>query len=119
VLIVDGDVAAARALAALVRRRGLAARLISRGDEALRAAGARSFALAVVDANLQDMAGSDLAGRLRDRAPALPVVMTTSDARPEIEVQARQAGIVHFAPKPLDQHRFDALVAKVLGGLAP
>ena len=75
--------------------------------------------LAVIDVALQDMAGPELARRLRALDPSLPVVMTTDDFRPEVEVQAREAGIVHYAHRPLDGGRLEAVLRKILGRARP
>lgn len=113
-LVADRDGSAARLLGDLIRRLGLRAYHTTRGEEALRVAEAQPMQLAVIDVALQDMAGPQLARRLRTLDPALPVVMTTGDFRPEVEVQAREAGIVHYAHKPLDDDRLEAVLRKVL-----
>jgi DNA-binding response OmpR family regulator len=118
VLIADRDGPAARRLVRLILQLGLRAFQTARGDEALRLAEAEPVRLAVIDAALQDMAGPQLALRLRTLDPALPVIMTTGDFRPEIEVQARRAGVLHYAHKPLDDARLEAVLRKVLGAQA-
>jgi len=119
VLVADRDGSAARLLGDLIRRLGLRAYHTTRGDEALRVAEAQPMRLAIIDVALQDMAGPELARRLRTLDPALPVVMTTGDFRPEVEVQAREAGIVHYAHKPLDDGRLEAVLRKILDGARP
>ena len=115
ILVADADQVAARRLAACVLRRGLPAYATARGTDALRAVTARCFVLAVIDVALEDMAGYELAARLRAHDPRLPVVMTTTDRGPETERLARQAGIVHYAMKPLAGRRIETIVAKRLG----
>lgn len=114
ILVADADEAARRRLAARMVRWGLPAYATGRGDDALRAATVRCLVLAVIDVALQDMAGYELVTRLRAHDPRLPVVMTTADRRSETERLARQAGIVHYAVKPLDGRRLEAIVAKRL-----
>jgi len=58
------------------------------------------------------MAGHRLAARLRSHDPTLAIVITTADPRPETEQLARQAGITHYAPKPIDARRLRAIVAR-------
>jgi DNA-binding NtrC family response regulator len=114
VLIADRDGPAAHRLVGLVLELGLRAYHTARGDEALRMAEVEPVRLAVIDAVLQDMPGPELALRLRALDPALPVIMTTGDFRPELEVQARRAGVVHYAHKPLDACRLESVLRKAL-----
>jgi DNA-binding response OmpR family regulator len=114
VLVADCDGPAARRLVRLVLQLGLRAYHTARGDEALRMAEVEPVRLAVIDAALQDMAGSELALRLRDLDPTLPMIMTTGDFRPETEVQARRAGVVHYAHKPLDDARLETVLRTIL-----
>jgi DNA-binding NtrC family response regulator len=119
VLVADRDGAAARRLVRSIRQQGLRARHTVRGDEALRLVEARCVRLVVVDVILQDMAGPELAHCLRTLDRALPVIVTTADFRPEVEVTARAAGIAHYAHKPVDDRRLATLVRQILGARAP
>jgi DNA-binding response OmpR family regulator len=115
VLVADADERAARALATRFRRLGLWAYPTTRGREAEELARAYRLTLAVIDVRLRDMAGHDLAARLRALDDRLSIVMTAGNRHAESEIQAREAGIVHFAPKPLDLRHLHAVVAKALG----
>ncbi|HEV8674374.1 MAG TPA: response regulator [Methylomirabilota bacterium] len=115
-LIADGDERAARRVAARLGRLGFWAYPTTRGDEALWLAATYPLTLAVIDTRLDDMAGPELVTRLRRADPRLPVVVTTGDGLAESEVRARRAGIVHFAPKPLDLRRLEAIVIQTLTG---
>jgi DNA-binding NtrC family response regulator len=72
-----------------------------------------------VDVALRDMSGHALVSRLKEIDPRVHVLMTTGDHRPEFEVRARQIGILHYAQKPADPERLEAVVAKALGALQP
>ena len=61
------------------------------------------------------MSGHALVARLKAIDPNVHVLMTTADYRPEFEVSARQIGILHYAQKPTDHERLEAVVAKALG----
>jgi DNA-binding response OmpR family regulator len=115
ILVADGDEASARAVASFLLQARLRAYPTARGLEAIRLLGRFRLGLAVVDVNLIDMPGCDLVRRLRAMEPALPVVMTTGDYSPAIEVQARQLGIVQYIHKPIDLHRLDRVVSRILG----
>jgi DNA-binding response OmpR family regulator len=114
ILVADGDEASARAVAGFLLRARLRAYPTAHGVEALRLLDRFRLGLAVVDVDLLDMPGSDLVRRLRAMEPTLPVVMTTADYSPATEVAARQLGIVQYLHKPIDFHRFDRVVSRIV-----
>ena len=85
------------------------------GQDALDLAHAGRLRAAIVDVTLRDMSGHALVSRLKEIDPRVHVLMTTGDYRPEFEVRARQIGILHYAQKPADPERLEAVVAKALG----
>ena len=115
ILVADGDEASARIVANFLLQARLRAYPTARGLEAMRLVGRFRLSLAVVDVNLLDMPGCELVGKLRAMEPGLPVVMTTADYSPATEVQARQLGIVQYIHKPIDLHRLDLVVSRLLG----
>jgi len=115
VLVVDQDESAAGSLARRFQERGLMAHATASGQEALRLASLRKPTLAIIDLMLRDMMGGvELARRLRELDPELAMVVTTSDRRPALEVEARRVGIVHYAHKPLDLDRLDAVMTRAI-----
>lgn len=72
--------------------------------------------LVIADMELSDMSGHALVERLREIDPAIPIVMTSADYRQEIEIDARKAGILYYAHKPIDYRGIEAVVAKALAG---
>lgn len=114
-LVVDTDDEAGRALADHFTRRGFRATHTALGQDALDLAHAGRLRAAIVDVALRDMSGHALVSRLKDIDPRVHVLMTSGDYRPEFEVRARQIGILHYAQKPADPDRLEAVVAKALG----
>jgi DNA-binding NtrC family response regulator len=115
VLVADADDEAGRSLAAHFARRGFRATHTAVGADVLDLAHDGRLGAVVVDVTLDDMSGHALVSRLKEIDPRLPVLMTTADERPEFEVRARQIGILHYAQKPTDPGRLEAVVAKALG----
>jgi DNA-binding NtrC family response regulator len=115
VLVVDADDEAGRSLADHFTRRGFRVSHTGLGQDALDLAHAGRLRAAIVDVTLRDMSGHALVSRLKEVDPRVHVLMTTGDYRPEFEVRARQIGILHYAPKPADPDRLEAVVAKALG----
>ena len=114
IVVADGDENAGSLLAGYLAHQRFRAYPTRRGTEALRIARAHPLGLAVVDVVLEDMAGRDLIRLLRGLVPELPVVMTSGDVRPEVEVEARQLGIVQYLHKPFDFRRLEAVAARTL-----
>ena len=115
ILVADGDRKAGTLLAGHLARRGLHASHTTLGSEVLALAASGRLAVAIVDVALGDMSGHALVARLKAIDPNVHVLMTTADYRPEFEVSARQIGILHYAQKPIDRERLEAVVAKALG----
>ena len=112
ILVVDDDVDAAAALASLLQSRGY-------GDARVAYTGATALALAVefvptvllVDLDLPDMSGYDVARQLSQH-PHLQnlrlIALTTSTAHPGREL-AREAGIERYLSKPVGSAALDEL----------
>ena len=114
-LVVDADDEAGRMLADHFTRRGFRASYTAVGQDALDLAHAGRLRAVIVDVALRDMSGHALVSRLKEIEPRVHVLMTAGDYRPEFEVRARQIGILHYALKPADPDRIEAVVAKALG----
>jgi DNA-binding NtrC family response regulator len=119
VLIADADQAAGRSLARQFARRGFRATHTARGEQVLDLAYGGRLRVVIVDVALDDMSGHVLVSRLKELDPSLRVLMTTSDHRPEFEVRAREIGILHYAQKPADYSRLEAIVTKAIGTARP
>jgi DNA-binding NtrC family response regulator len=119
VLVADADDEAGRSLADHFTRRGFRVTHTVLGQDALDLAHAGRLQAAIVDVALRDMSGHALVSRLKEIDPRVHVLMTTGDYRPEFEVRARQIGILHYAQKPADPERLEAVVAKALAAFQP
>jgi DNA-binding NtrC family response regulator len=115
IIVADGDREAGALLADYFSRRGFLAEHTTLGSEVLTHAATGPLAMVVVDVALGDMSGHALVARLKGMDPGVHVLMTTADYRPEFEVRARQMGILHYAQKPIDYARIEAIVAKAIG----
>ena len=114
ILVADADRQFARQLANHFSRQGFRAYQTPLGEEAVLVANSRRFSLAIIDVALSDMPGTELAARLKAIEPALPVVMTSNDHRPELEAEARQVGILFYAHKPATHRLIGEVVEKAL-----
>ena len=114
ILVADVDGEAARLLADYLARHGFKVKSTSSGQAVLALARSRRLGLAIVDMALKDMSGPALAARLKEVNATIPVLMTSADNRPELEMQARQTGIIYYTHKPTNYRRVQAVVEKAL-----
>ncbi len=72
------------------------------------------FDLLITDQTMPGMTGSDLARRILQIRPGIPVILCTGYSNIISEAESRTMGIRGFAMKPLVKNEFSALVRKVL-----
>jgi len=102
VLVVDDDQFILEVASSLFEFEGIEVHCASSGEEALRKLRERAFMLMVTDLNMPGMDGLELAEKVREMAPHMPIYMSTGDISPEIIRLAREAGIVRIFAKPVD-----------------
>jgi CheY-like chemotaxis protein len=119
VLMVDDRPANLLALEATLESPELDLVRATSGDEALRLALSRAFALILLDVQMPGLGGLETARLLKQR-PALratPIIFLSAEAPTPAELaSARQLDAVDYLLKPFD---VDALRAKVRAALAP
>jgi CheY-like chemotaxis protein len=74
-----------------------------------------AFDLVITDQTMPDMTGSDLARRILQIRPGMPIILCTGYSSRITEEEARSFGIRGFALKPLAKKDLAALIRKVLG----
>jgi CheY-like chemotaxis protein len=97
VLLVDDSPVALRALADRMGAEGFDVRIESTAAGAMLSEAA-SLSCAVVDVDLPDGSGVDVAAALRAGRPALPIAFFTSGAAPPLLQRAREHGPVFAKP---------------------
>ena len=100
VLIVDDDRNFCAALAAALRRRGFASAIAYDYSEAIAEADAWDPSRAVVDLRLPGKGGLDLVQALRNKFPAIRVVVLTGFGSIRTAVEAMKLGAQHYLTKP-------------------
>lgn len=107
VLIVDDIEQNLTAIEALLARPGLRILKANSGTDALELLLAHEVALALVDVQMPNMNGFELAELIRgsDRTRAVPLIFLTAGAREQaMSFRGYEAGAVDFLYKPLDAH---------------
>lgn len=106
-LVVDDTPQNLVAMEALLRREGLELLLASSGPEALELLLQHDFALALLDVQMPDMDGFELAELMRgtERTRHVPIIFVTAGVRDPLRTfKGYEAGAVDFLYKPLDPH---------------
>jgi len=120
VLVVDDNATNRRVLEQQTAKWGMASRATASPHEALRWLDAgEAFDLAIVDMHMPEMDGLALARQIRERRPALPLVLFSSLGRRE--AGADESLFAAYLAKPIRQSQlFDTLVAILVhDGAAP
>lgn len=100
ILIVEDDITLRRFVAILLADAGYLVREAGNGQEALDQLNQLTPQLVLCDLQMPVMDGWTLFARLRERAPALPVVFMSAGANPHRE--AAQQGAAGWLAKPFD-----------------
>lgn len=72
------------------------------------------FRAVLTDERMPAMRGAELAARIHERAPQVPVILMTGHRNNAIEVNAAKAGIAEILDKPLNLHTLQAALDREL-----
>ena len=101
VYVVDDDADVLGSLRFLLETDGFDVRTFRNGASLLNAVCSTGVDCFVIDYKMPDMNGIDLAGRLRNRDIAAPVILITGYPDENIAARAEAAGVRHVLMKPL------------------
>ena len=101
VLIVEDDMILCEEMAGFISRAGLLVEMAHNGSSGLRQAAALKPRVALLDYNLPDMTGVQLAEQLRALLPELAILMMSGRIDGVSETTLRELGITVFVNKPL------------------
>jgi signal transduction histidine kinase/ActR/RegA family two-component response regulator len=121
-LLVEDNLTNLRLVEAMLRRRPEISVLPAMlGQLALDLAHEHRPDLIVLDLHLPDLSGREVLSRLRSdpRTQDIPVVVASADATPGRVRQLREEGAFDYVTKPLDVHRFLAVVDAALAASDP
>jgi two-component system response regulator FixJ len=114
VYVVDDDADVLGSLRFLLETDGFDVRTFRSGTSLLNAVCSTGVDCFVIDYKMPDMNGIDLAGRLRNRDIAAPVILITGYPDENISARAASAGVRHVLLKPLLD---DSLVTRIRGAI--
>src|SRR5450755_687081 len=114
VYVVDDDADVLGSLRFLLETDGFDVRTFRNGASLLNAVRPTGVDCFVIDYKMPDMNGIDLAGRLRNRDIAAPVILITGYPDENIAARAATAGVRHVLLKPLLD---ESLVTRIRGAI--
>ncbi len=112
VYVVDDDSGVLGSLRFLLEADGFAVRTFRNGAALLNTVRSTEVDCFVIDYKMPDMNGLDLAGRLRHRDIAAPIILITGYPDENITSKAEAAGVHHVLLKPLLE---ESLVSRIRG----
>ena len=114
VLVVDDERFFREAIRDLLESEGIELRLAATAAEALEAADDPSIGVAVLDIQLPDQSGLTVLRLLRERRPALRVVMLSAHTDQEYVLEALRLGACDYLAKPLHEEEVKLSVRRAL-----
>ena len=114
VYVVDDDADVLGSLRFLLETDGFDVRTFRSGESLLSAVRSTGVDCFVIDYKMPDMNGIDLAGRLRNRDIAEPVILITGYPDENISARAAAVGVRHVLLKPLLE---DSLATRIRGAI--
>lgn len=114
VLVVDDERFFREAIRDLLESEGIELRLAATAAEALEAADDPSIGVVVLDIQLPDQSGLAVLRTLRERRPALRVVMLSAHTDQEYVLEALRLGACDYLAKPLHEEEVKLSVRRAL-----
>jgi len=112
VLVVDDDPVVAKSFDRVLSDKGYAVITASNAQEALSKLDAEDYDVVYTDIKMPGMSGLEMAERVKERRPWLPVVIVTGYGSPANEARAEAAGVSGFLRKPLSPEMIEGSARK-------
>ncbi|HEY5996514.1 MAG TPA: UDP-3-O-acyl-N-acetylglucosamine deacetylase [Candidatus Deferrimicrobiaceae bacterium] len=115
ILIVDDEPNIRKSLEGVLGDEGYSCALAADGSEALRQLQALHPSLVILDVWMPGMDGIETLRRIKELAPATPVIMMSGHATISTAIKATKAGASDFVEKPLELDQVLYMVRRALG----
>ena len=103
VLIIDDDQRTREAMGEIVSRAGYNVTVLSSGDGLEELLARQTFAAAIIDYNLPQRNGLEIAQSVRQRLPACRIILISSEYRPQRQQPAGTELVDRFLAKPFSK----------------
>jgi two-component system NtrC family response regulator len=114
ILFIDDDEGGRKMATYNLRKAGFEVDESSNAEEGLQAFSADSHDLVITDVRMPGMSGIELATKIREQAPSIPVLVITAFGNVETAVQAMKAGAYDFVLKPFSRDQLQLVVERAL-----
>ncbi|WP_446742110.1 sigma-54-dependent transcriptional regulator [Silvibacterium acidisoli] len=115
ILIIDDEAAIRESLETLLMLEGYTVELAINGEEGLERIEHNSYDLILLDLALPGKNGLEVLQLIRERQPALPVIMITAYGKVDNVVEAIRTGAQNFVQKPWDNEKLLADIRSAIG----
>jgi FixJ family two-component response regulator len=115
VAVVDDDPGLLKALGRLLTTVGFRVELFASGEAFMAASTALNATCLIIDINLADGSGLDLARKLADFGLAVPVIFMTGGHDEAIRARCVEFGCIAFLVKPFTEERLIEAIAEATG----
>jgi DNA-binding response OmpR family regulator len=117
ILLVDDEEVMRRLLTRAMGGQGYWCSAAASAEEAIELLELQKFDLALVDKNLPDLSGIEVARRALERSRQVPVIIVTAYPTNESKDQARSIGVSRYITKPVGVYRLRQEVGSVLSAV--
>lgn len=118
-MLIDSDPAHCRLVSALAGREGWRTMSVDDSEKAIATLGTRQgmqLSAIVLDQSVPGDRANELIAELKDRRPALPILMLTSNTSPQVAVEAMRAGATDYLVKPVAPDRLMQAITNATTG---
>ncbi len=102
ILLIDNEEGICRMLQAVLTDQGFEATAYTQSPAAVEAFVRDKFDLVITDVKMPVMDGMEVLRRIKDKAPATPVIVITAYATVEVSIQALRRGAYDMLTKPFE-----------------
>ena len=114
ILVVDDDAVVGRSFDRVLTEKGYEVSTVLSGEEGLKKIGTDGFDLVFTDIKMPGMDGLEMAKRIREMNPWMPVVVVTGYGSQANEDRAEEVGVTEFLRKPLTPEMIENVTRKAL-----
>lgn len=114
VLVVDDEEVVGRSFDRVLSEKGYEVNTAMNGEDALKKVGSDGYDLVFTDIKMPGMDGVEVARRIKEMNPWLPVVIVTGYGSVENETRAQEVGISGFLRKPLSPEVIEWVTQKTI-----
>lgn len=118
ILVVDDDQVVGKSFERVLTNKGYRVDTALSGREAFEKYSGADFDMVFTDLRMPDQDGFEVARRIKEMNPWLPIVVVTGYGTQEAEAKAKAIGVAEFLQKPLSPSIIEEVAARITGRTA-